>query len=230
MAWQAPSHYLNQCWNVVNCTLRNKFQCNFNWNSNIFIQENALEYVVCEMASILSRPQCVNNSSTKGKTKVRVVNSQRYHINGLVQGRSNSSALAMELRLSCINPLTSLWVRYGVFIAGTWETWPWCMKIFQYHEHLQFSKIVRPSTVTKMSFWCNFHHWLNRTVSKWQLLVNPVTEINKKMAIPFQSHHHHTCWPELPYLIWPELLSHVMASLEFCLMEYAARHSRGLSH
>ena len=30
------------------------------WNSNIFIQENALENVVCEMASILSGPQCVN--------------------------------------------------------------------------------------------------------------------------------------------------------------------------
>ena len=29
-------------------------------NSNIFIQENALEHVVCEMASILSRPQCDN--------------------------------------------------------------------------------------------------------------------------------------------------------------------------
>ena len=34
---------------------------NFNRNSNIFIQENALEDGVCEMASIiLSRPQCVN--------------------------------------------------------------------------------------------------------------------------------------------------------------------------
>ena len=28
-------------------------------NSYIFIQENALENVVCEVASILSRPQCV---------------------------------------------------------------------------------------------------------------------------------------------------------------------------
>ena len=28
---------------------------------NIFIQENALEHVVCEMASILSRPQCFNS-------------------------------------------------------------------------------------------------------------------------------------------------------------------------
>ena len=31
----------------------------FNQNSNIFIQENVFESVVCEMASILSRPQCV---------------------------------------------------------------------------------------------------------------------------------------------------------------------------
>ena len=59
MAWTAPSHYLNQCWNIVNWILGNKLQWNFNRNSNIFIQENALENVVCEMASILSRPQCV---------------------------------------------------------------------------------------------------------------------------------------------------------------------------
>ena len=45
---------------IVNWTLRNKRQWNCNQNLNIFIQENALEYVVCEMASILSQPQCVN--------------------------------------------------------------------------------------------------------------------------------------------------------------------------
>ena len=32
----------------------------------IFIQENALENVVCEMASILSRPQCVKGQSSSG--------------------------------------------------------------------------------------------------------------------------------------------------------------------
>ena len=31
-------------------------------NSNIFIQENAFESVVCEKAAILSRPQCVNGN------------------------------------------------------------------------------------------------------------------------------------------------------------------------
>ena len=60
VAWTAPSHYLNQWWNI-NWTLRNKFQWNFNRNSCIFIQENALENVVWKMAAILSRPQCVNS-------------------------------------------------------------------------------------------------------------------------------------------------------------------------
>ena len=46
---------------IVNWTLRKKLQRNVNRNSYIFIQENAFEGVVCEMASILSRPQCVNS-------------------------------------------------------------------------------------------------------------------------------------------------------------------------
>ena len=44
---------------IVNWTLRNKLQWNFHCNSNIFIEENALPNVVCEMASVLCRPQCV---------------------------------------------------------------------------------------------------------------------------------------------------------------------------
>ena len=38
---------------------RNKLRWNFNWNSNIFIEENAFETVVWKMAAILSRSQCV---------------------------------------------------------------------------------------------------------------------------------------------------------------------------
>ena len=44
---------------ILNAELRNKLQWNFDQYSNIFIQENVFENVVCEMASILSRPQCV---------------------------------------------------------------------------------------------------------------------------------------------------------------------------
>ena len=56
------SDNLNQCWNMVNGTLRNKLQWNINRNSYIFIQENAFENVICEMMVILSRPQCVNTN------------------------------------------------------------------------------------------------------------------------------------------------------------------------
>ena len=31
-AWSAPSHYLNQCWNIVNSKYRNKFQRNLSHN------------------------------------------------------------------------------------------------------------------------------------------------------------------------------------------------------
>ena len=60
----SPSHYLNQCWNIVNWTLRNKLQWNFNWNLNILIQENPSENVVWKMLAILSQPQCVKNLAT----------------------------------------------------------------------------------------------------------------------------------------------------------------------
>ena len=46
---------------VVNWTLGNKLQWNFNRNSYIFIQENPFETVVWKMAAILSRPPCVNS-------------------------------------------------------------------------------------------------------------------------------------------------------------------------
>ena len=58
----SPSHYLKQCWDIVNWTLGNNFQWNRNRNSNIFILENSFESIVCGTAAILSRPQRVNVS------------------------------------------------------------------------------------------------------------------------------------------------------------------------
>ena len=58
--WSAPSHYLNQCWNIVNWTIGNKLQWNFNRNWYIFIQENAFQSVVWEMSAILSRGRWLN--------------------------------------------------------------------------------------------------------------------------------------------------------------------------
>ena len=49
----------NLCCIIVDWTLRNNLQSNYIQNSNIFIQENSVEIVICEIAAILSRPQCV---------------------------------------------------------------------------------------------------------------------------------------------------------------------------
>ena len=58
-----PSLYLNQCWNIVNWTLRNKLQWILNRNLYLFIEENALskkiQNFVLTMTAILPRPHCV---------------------------------------------------------------------------------------------------------------------------------------------------------------------------
>ena len=41
--WSAPSHYLNQCWHIINCNIVNKLQWNFNRNQDIFTQEKVFE-------------------------------------------------------------------------------------------------------------------------------------------------------------------------------------------
>ena len=42
-ACSAPSHYLNQCWLIVNWTLRNKRRWNSNLNTKLFIQKMHLK-------------------------------------------------------------------------------------------------------------------------------------------------------------------------------------------
>ena len=61
VACLALTHYLNQCWHVVNGFIRNKLQWNLDENSNIFIQENVSENVVCNMSAILSQSQGVKH-------------------------------------------------------------------------------------------------------------------------------------------------------------------------
>ena len=60
VAYLAPSHYLNQCWVIVNWNLRNKLQRNLDQNTKLFINENAFEIIICEMAAILSMGRWVN--------------------------------------------------------------------------------------------------------------------------------------------------------------------------
>ena len=57
--WTAPGHYLNQCWNIVNWALGNKFQWNLNRNVYIFIQEMHLKILSGKW-----RPFCLCSSES----------------------------------------------------------------------------------------------------------------------------------------------------------------------
>ena len=61
VAYMVPRHYLNWCCIFVNWTPRNKFQSHFNQNTTLFINENAFENIVGEMAAILSTGRWVKN-------------------------------------------------------------------------------------------------------------------------------------------------------------------------
>ena len=60
-----PSHYLNQCSNIVYRTPRYKLQWNFSQNSCFSIQRNAVENIVCKITAILSMERWVNYSEHK---------------------------------------------------------------------------------------------------------------------------------------------------------------------
>ena len=48
VACSVANYYPNQCWLIFNWIPGNKFQWNSNRDSNVFIQENAFEIVVCQ--------------------------------------------------------------------------------------------------------------------------------------------------------------------------------------
>ena len=72
VAWPAQSHYLNQCWNIVDWSLWNKH----NWNLYIFIKEKTLKNVVWKMSAILSQQQCPGPACRcRGSLHHKVINS-----------------------------------------------------------------------------------------------------------------------------------------------------------
>ena len=60
VAYSTPCHYLNHCWAIINWTLTDKLQWNFNQNTKLFIYKNTPENIIWEMAAILSRGKWVN--------------------------------------------------------------------------------------------------------------------------------------------------------------------------
>ena len=55
-----PSYCLNQCWNIVNAAIGNKFQWNLNLNPYIFSQENAFSKVSSGRWRPICLHQCIH--------------------------------------------------------------------------------------------------------------------------------------------------------------------------
>ena len=53
--FSVPSHYLSQCWLIVDWTFKKKILWNSNQNLTISMKENQSENAVCKMVTILSR-------------------------------------------------------------------------------------------------------------------------------------------------------------------------------
>ena len=98
VAYSAPSHYLTQCWVIVNWTLRSNLQWIQNQNLKLFFHENASENIICEMAAILSRGRWVLTSLLSEYLGTGV--SQRD--NGL-KGATMKNLLSISHKFICIN-------------------------------------------------------------------------------------------------------------------------------
>ena len=108
-----PSHYLNQCWVIVNWTLWNKVQWNFNQNTKLFIQKNASENIVCEMASILSRGRWVKEFLTLflSQSVWRTGDPVALKLEGSTLTYSLANVFSVMDALTCVNRTT------------TWRSW-----------------------------------------------------------------------------------------------------------
>ena len=61
------SHFLNQCWRIVNWNMGNIPQWNLDENTIIFIQQNTFENVLCNIVAISLRPQTGKTILLPGK-------------------------------------------------------------------------------------------------------------------------------------------------------------------
>ena len=60
MAWPAPSHYLNQCWNIVNWARGNKLQWYLNRNLYIFSCDQAALWMVQSVCPSVRLSVCLS--------------------------------------------------------------------------------------------------------------------------------------------------------------------------
>ena len=146
---------LNQRWFIVNWKIGNTFQWNLNQNTNICVQENGSENVVCE---ILPRPWCI------------------YSLCGAYMRYQTRLSLVQIITLSPIRHHAIVWTNAGLFAIESMRThfsaiW---IKVLQYpltkvnakyclHSGVYFCKHVYRYSLN-IHMWCSSPQ--NHSVSK----------------------------------------------------------------
>ena len=196
------TRYVHQFKKLNQMNLKGLMQSHFDciWSLSFFFMKNKF-YVVNELLAV----DCFQDYSVKciwfyvlhhdtlSHNTIR-------HIDGLVQERRNSSALAMELRLYCINPLIYIvafvkvwprsWFELQKFNACPFRQAMECLLWVVYIKNFPSGNSTALSLPANAScsgscqndnemllYWWNFCHWLHRKLSKWQLPMQPVRKI-----------------------------------------------------
>ena len=115
---------INQCWNIANWTARNKLK--FSTEFSIFIQENAFENVVCEMASILSRLQCAKTVCLLKIIRRHRV-SHRARKFWIIIGSGNGLASVRHQAITWVNTETSGTYSNEIWIKMQHFSWRKCI-------------------------------------------------------------------------------------------------------
>ena len=166
----APSHYLTQCWDIVNLTLRNKLHWNLNKNSNIFIQENALK-----LSSVKRRPFCLGLNvlnecpSLQHLDKTLLVQHLLMHFTQQKLGGCNSKSIKWGANQTP-SILTQGIYRFCVYIHGTHDD---VIKCKHFPHNWPFVQGIRQSPVNSphKGQWCGalmfslICVWINRWVN-----------------------------------------------------------------
>ena len=128
------------------CSLGNKLQWNINRNSYIFIHENALENVVCKMASILSRPQCVHHVYTMNLEAVwkspSLSTTSMVRLAFWVCLSSLPLGISVNVRIYCLSVCWLLHIHCTVMslLEAPWANTSWWVLLF--HDILGMTEVL----------------------------------------------------------------------------------------
>ena len=161
-----PSHSLNQCYVVVNWTLRNKHQWNFNQIIKLFIHENASENIVCKMAAIFPRgrwyakaasPHCKDYKLTCNRdTSIQTL--QWHHMNIMC----NSDHQQINCWFNSLSTLTTKKTTMLLITASLWKGNPLVIPLTKDKLCRKHSQVM----TVRVKYWFP-HFYSNLKLEQW---------------------------------------------------------------